>query len=94
MPVAEREVTVVNEHGLHVRPSTKLVNLGNRFKSKITVSTDSMTADAKSVLSVMAMGAEVGTMLRFRAEGDDAEEAVEALAALVSGGFPGVVKGQ
>ena len=94
MSVAQREVTVVNKHGLHVRPSTQLVNVANRFKSKITVSTDSTTADAKSVLLVMAMGAEVGTVLRFRAEGDDAEEAVEALADLVSGGFPGVVKGQ
>lgn len=87
MPIAEGKATVVNTHGLHARPTTLLVNLASSCQSEIHVSTDSLTVDAKSVMSVMRLAAVKGTVLRFRAEGQDAEQAVEALVDLVGRGF-------
>ena len=90
MLIAERQARLVNQYGLHARPSTQLANLASRFESRIEVSTDSRSMDAKSVMSVLQLAAVKGTVLRFRAQGRDAEEAVEALAELVGRGFDGL----
>ena len=90
MLTAEREARLVNQYGLHARPSTQLTNLASSFESTIEVSTDSRSMDAKSVMSVLQLAAVKGTLLRFRAQGPDAEEAVEALAELVGRGFDGL----
>jgi phosphocarrier protein HPr len=90
MLVAEREARLVNAHGLHARPSAQLTKLATTFESSIEVSTDSRSMDAKSIMSVLQLAAVKGTVLRFRAQGPDAEEAVEALAELVGRGFDGL----
>jgi phosphotransferase system HPr (HPr) family protein len=56
-----------------------------RFRSRLKVSADGKVADAKSILAVLALGATGGTVLRLSAEGEDASEALEALAGCVSG---------
>ena len=87
MPTVEHEVTIVNKYGLHARPAMQLVGLANGYASKIELSNTSLTVDAKSIMSVMRLGAAKGTMLRIVADGDDAEEAAAALIALVERGF-------
>jgi phosphotransferase system HPr (HPr) family protein len=56
-----------------------------RFKSRMTVALDGKVADAKSILAVLALGASGGTVLRLRAEGEDAPDALAALSSCVSG---------
>jgi phosphotransferase system HPr (HPr) family protein len=65
---------------LHARPAGVFVRTAMRFSSRITVSLDAREADAKSILSVLALGAKAGSTLRLHAVGDDAEHALDALA--------------
>lgn len=87
MPTIERELKIINKYGLHARPAMQLVEIANGFGSKIELSTSSLTIDAKSIMSVMRLGAGQGTVLRVVADGDDAQEAVDALTELVNDGF-------
>ena len=87
LATAEREVRIVNKYGLHARPAMQLVQLANRYISTIEVSNGALTVDSKSIMSVMRLGAAKGVMLKFAADGEDADEAVAALVALVEGGF-------
>lgn len=79
----ERVVRILNRAGLHARPATRLVGLTNRFASSITIEGDLGPIDAKSVMMVLTLAATEGTDLRIAAEGPDAEEALDAIEALV-----------
>ena len=83
----EKDVEVVNRYGLHARPAMQLVELANGYASKIEVSNNSLTVDAKSIMSVMRLAATKGTILKFTAAGDDATEALDMLERLVADGF-------
>ena len=61
------------------------VKTAMRFRSRVTVGVNGKTADAKSILAVLALGATGGTTLRLNAEGEDAPAALDALAACVEG---------
>jgi phosphocarrier protein HPr len=87
VPTSEQEISIVNKYGLHARPAMQLVELANGFGSIIELSTNSITVDGKSIMSVMRLGAAKGTILKVVADGDDADEAVIAIAKLVSDGF-------
>ncbi len=87
MAVVERKVTIVNELGLHARPAAAFVKVASGFKSQISVGRDDMVVNGKSIMGVMTLAAEPGSELTIRAEGEDAEAALEALAALVEAGF-------
>jgi phosphocarrier protein len=84
---ARRVVKIVNRQGLHARPSTRIVEIANRHQSSITIVCGSTTANAKSVLSLLALSAPFGTELAIEADGSDEEAAVAALAAEVERGF-------
>ncbi len=84
LPMVERETTVGPEEGLHARPAARFVQTAKQFSSRITVSNDDREANAKSSMKIMSLGAKKGEKVVIRAEGDDAEEAVEALAAFIS----------
>jgi phosphocarrier protein HPr len=79
---SEATVTLPAGIALHARP---FVKTALRFQSRVTVGSNGKTANAKSILDVLALGAHGGTDLRLRAEGDDAPEALEALAGCVNG---------
>lgn len=87
MAVVERKVTIVNELGLHARPAAAFVKIAGAFKAEISVSRDAMVVNGKSIMGVMTLAAEPGSELLIRAEGDDAQAAVDALADLVAKGF-------
>jgi phosphotransferase system HPr (HPr) family protein len=65
---------------LHARPAGVFVRTAMRFSSRIVVSYAGRAADAKSILAVLALGATGGATLQVRAHGDDAAEALAALA--------------
>ena len=82
--------TVRNEHGLHARPSAILVNEVKKFTSKITVENltrASAPVSAKSLMKIVALGVTQGHRLRFVAEGDDAQAAVEAIGKVIASGL-------
>ena len=87
MAVVEREVQVVNALGLHARPAAAFVKVAARFSAEIQVSKDGDPVNAKSILGVMTLAAEQGSMLTIRADGPDAGDAVDALVTLVENGF-------
>jgi len=65
----------------------QFVEIANQYGCKIEVSNGALAVDAKSIMSVMRLAATKGTVLRIVADGEDAEQAVEALAKLVEDGF-------
>jgi phosphotransferase system HPr (HPr) family protein len=82
-----RAVVIVNTEGLHARPADMLARTALKFRSRIEVVCRSERVDAKSTLNLLVLGATQGTELVIEADGDDATEAVDALAALVTSGF-------
>jgi phosphocarrier protein HPr len=82
--VAERETTVGPEEGLHARPAAQFVKAAKQFSSDIVVVKGDREANAKSSLKIMTLGAKKGDSITIRAEGDDAREAVDTLADLIS----------
>jgi phosphocarrier protein HPr len=80
--LVERKIQVVNKLGLHARPAAMLVQTASKFKSEIRLSKEDVEANAKSILSVMMLAAEMGSSVLVKAEGEDEEQAVEALAKL------------
>lgn len=85
--MVERELEIVNRLGLHARAAAKLVHEANRFTSHITVGRDGQEVDAKSILGVLLLAAAEGSRLLVRCEGDDEQEALEAIARLVAERF-------
>jgi phosphocarrier protein HPr len=81
------QVVIVNKYGLHARPAAELVKLANRFGAEVWIRKDEVEVSGKSIMGVMMLAAECGSEVRIRAEGDDAREAVDALAELVRNRF-------
>jgi phosphocarrier protein HPr len=89
-PRVTTSVRLRHEAGLHARPAVKLTKLAKKFSSKVSVavSAEGPWIDAKSIVKLMAAKAPRDTELHFRAEGADAQAAVNALVALVEQDFP------
>jgi phosphocarrier protein len=83
----ERTVQIANRYGLHARPAAEIVKLAAKFKSEITIVKDDLDVNGKSIMGVMMLAAEHGSSITFRAEGPDADQALDALATLVSNKF-------
>ena len=93
-----RRVQVRNRRGLHARAAAKFVTLAERFGASVDVERapdapgngpdgDGQPVSARSIMGLMMLGAGQGAHLVLRAEGWDAKEALDALAALVESGF-------
>ena len=85
--IASRTVEVVNKRGLHARASAKFVKLAGEFDAEVTVTRDGQTVDARSIMGLMMLGAGPGSMLELKAEGEEAEAALDALAELIRSKF-------
>ena len=83
----ERRAEIVNPMGFHARPAAEFVKLAASFQADLWLEKDGVEVNAKSIMGVLMLAAEVGTQLVIRAEGDDAEEALTALASLIDSGF-------
>jgi phosphocarrier protein HPr len=87
--VAEIELLIRNQLGLHARACALFVKTASKFKSEVIVSRDGLEVNGKSIMGVMMLAAEAGSSIVVRAEGPDADEAVAALQVLVDGRFGG-----
>jgi phosphocarrier protein HPr len=81
--VCEIEVEIKNAAGLHMRPAMQFVDIANQYHCSISVSHDQTSVDGKSIMQMSMLAATCGTRLKIRAEGEDANEAAEALRELV-----------
>ena len=84
---AARTVEILNKRGLHARASAKFVKLASSFEAEVQVSKDGQTVDARSIMGLMMLAAGPGSTIHIAAEGEQAEEALEALCALVAARF-------
>ena len=82
-----RTVTVVNALGMHARAAAKFVHLSNRFSAKIRVSRQGREIDGKSIMGLLLLAAARGAALTLSADGVDEQQALDALSALIEGGF-------
>ena len=82
-----REVAIVNPLGLHARAAARFVRLASQFTSTVRVAKGARELDGKSILGLLLLGAARGSTIVIRTDGDDAEAAADALAALVADGF-------
>jgi phosphocarrier protein HPr len=85
----ERKVTISNRLGLHARAAARLVRRATQYTSQIELEREDTgnAADGKSILSVLLLAASRGTCLIIRADGDDEQPAVDAIAELVEQKF-------
>jgi phosphocarrier protein HPr len=86
-PVLSRTVTISNKRGMHARAAAKFVMMAERFGASVDVIREGQTVPARSIMGLMMLGAGKGSAIELRAEGWDAKEALDALAALVESGF-------
>jgi phosphocarrier protein HPr len=83
----ERTVEIVNRNGLHARPASEIVKLSSKINCDITIVRDDLEVNGKSIMGVMMLAAEYGSNILVRANGPDAEQAVNAIADLVAAKF-------
>jgi phosphocarrier protein HPr len=82
--MVHRETTVGPEEGLHARPAAQFVKTAKQYYSDVVVIRGEREANAKSSLKLMTLGAKKGDKITISAEGEDAQEAVDALTQLIS----------
>jgi phosphocarrier protein HPr len=80
-------LTVHHKVGLHARPAALFVQTAKKFNCDITVTYGEREANAKSILKVLTLGVNQGAVITIRAEGEDAEQSLETLEALIEDNF-------
>lgn len=83
----ERTVDIVNRLGLHARAAAKLVTLASKFTADVRIRKDDREVSGKSIMGVMMLAAAKGSQITLMAQGEDAEQALDELAALVANRF-------
>ena len=83
----KRSFVICNELGLHARAATRFVQTASRFKADVEVEKDGHRVNGKSIMGVLMLVAAKGTRITVRSEGEDAEQALEALGALIADKF-------
>ncbi len=84
------ETKILNKYGFHVRPSTQFMQKAREYTANITVQVDDVTADGKSIMQLMALGAMQDSTVKITADGPDADEAVTSLVQLIQSRFGGI----
>ena len=76
----KREFHIIAETGIHARPATLLVQAASKFNSDINLEYSGKSVNLKSIMGVMSLGVGQGADVTITADGDDAKEAIEAIA--------------
>ncbi|MEN9654922.1 MAG: phosphocarrier protein HPr [Chlamydiota bacterium] len=79
--------TILNDQGLHTRPSTELVKCVANYQSHVQLTYRNFVANGKSILGILMLAAEKGAKIAVEATGDDADEAIEAILRLAANRF-------
>jgi phosphocarrier protein len=87
--LTETQLVIRNQLGLHARACAMFVKTASKFRSQVLVSRDDLEVNGKSIMGVMMLAAEEGSMIKVRADGEDETQAVAALRELVDGKFGG-----
>lgn len=82
-----KEIRIENQIGLHARPATFFIQKTNEFKSSIWIEKDERRVNGKSLLGVLSLGIIGGTDIKIIADGQDEQQALDALVRLVESGF-------
>ena len=82
-----RQLRVVNREGIHARPAALIVELANRFDSEVWLIKGAQRVDAKSIMELMTLAAEQGSVLVLEARGPEAQAAADALEKIFSEGL-------
>lgn len=82
-----RELKILNKKGLHARASAKFVQCVDRFECEVFVLKDGQSVSGTSIMGLMMLAAGIGSSIEVRAAGNEAEAAIEAIAALVNDRF-------
>lgn len=82
-----KQFTVMNEQGFHVRPAQLFTEKAAEFAANVRVRSEAGEADGKSMLELMTLGLERGSLMTVEADGPDEAEAMQALAALIESRF-------
>lgn len=85
--VFEQEVPIVNRKGLHARATAKFVQCAERFNANIQVTRNGETVGGTSIMGILTLGAGIGSTIHLSAQGPEAQQALDALAALVADRF-------
>ncbi len=83
----EKNITIINKLGLHARAAAKLVTLASKFEADVRVRKDGKEVSGKSIMGVMMLAAAKGSEITLIANGDDAEQALAELEALINERF-------
>jgi len=73
MPVIEKEIKVMNSQGLHARPAALFVQIAVKYDSNITVTKDGESVNGKSIMGILMLGAQKGSVVSIKVDGNDAE---------------------
>jgi phosphocarrier protein len=83
----EKTFIIINKLGLHARAAAKFVTTTSQFKADINVTRNGRSVNGKSIMGVMMLAAAKNTEITVTAQGDDAEQALEAIEALINDFF-------
>jgi len=83
----QKDFTITNPLGIHARPAAQFVKIANTYPCDIRVEKDEDEVDGKSILGLMMLAAGNGSLISVTTEGDQAEEALEALGELIARNF-------
>lgn len=81
------EVTILNKLGLHARPSAKLTKLAGQFDSEVCITRNGRRVNAKSIMGIMTLAANKGSILEIEISGKDEAAAMDAITALINNYF-------
>ena len=83
----QRQVTIINKLGLHARASAKLTKLAGSYPCSVFMSRGERRVNAKSIMGVMMLAAGLGSEVELEIEGEQEQEAMDALVALINDKF-------
>lgn len=84
MPVLEKEIVVKNSQGLHARPAAMFVQIVSRYDSNVTIIKDGEEVNGKSIMGILTLGVQQGTVIKLIVNGEDAQEVLDELEQLLS----------
>ena len=85
--MCEAEVKITNKLGLHARAALKFVELSSKHSSQVTVAKEGRVVNGKSIIGLMTLAAQKGSVLSIEASGEDEKELIDALRNLVTNKF-------
>jgi len=81
----KEKVTILNENGLHALPASRFVKQAEKFNSNITITKDGVKVNGKSIMGILTLACEKGSIVLLTTDGDDEKEAFEVLKKILEG---------